>query len=117
MNWKQLSEQVIQSLSTEERDTSIVYLEERVIPKDELLPWDGIQKHFDQDVVIAFVDLEPELNWTHQGRYVVLNPEGEIQQTIGVDKPPFLRGVSSHLRTILKGKNAPDWAMVAPLLD
>lgn len=116
MKWKQLSEQVIKSLSTKERDSSVVYLEQRVIAKEEFISWDGLECGFDHDVVIAFVDLEPHLNWTHQGRYIVLNTEGAIEQIIPVEKPPFLRGASPYLKTILKGNNAPEWAVIAPFL-
>ena len=110
-NWKALEAEVIASLSQNEREEAIAYIEQRVIPVGEILPWAGIQRSFDESVVIAFVDLEPALNWTHCGRYLVLGLEGGIFQKIDVDRPPFLTHVSPHLRVIYRGSQAPEWAV------
>lgn len=111
-NWKKLVTEVIASLSQSEREASIAYLEQRVIPAGEELPWAGITQRFDQPVVIAFIDLEPAMNWTHRGRYLVLGIEGGILLKTNVDRPPFLTHVSPHLRVIHKGSQAPNWAVV-----
>lgn len=111
-NWKTLATEVIASLSPDEREGSIAYIEQRVIPAGEELPWAGIQQSFDEPVVIAFVDLEPQLNWTHHGRYLVMGTEGGIRQTLDVDRPPFLTQVSPQLRVIHRGSQAPEWAVV-----
>jgi hypothetical protein len=116
-NWKALSTNVIHSLSQNEREQSIAYLEQRVVPAGELLPWLGITQSFNEPVLIAFIDLEPAQNWTHKGRYLVLNEDGNILQIIEVDHPPFLTGVSPYLRLIHRGKQAPEWAVVCPKLD
>jgi len=111
-NWKKLAAEVVNSLSSTEREVSIVYLEQRIIPAGEQVPWSGIEQSFDEPVVVAFIDLEPALNWTHRGRYLVLSTDGVIRQTLDVDRPPFLTQVSPHLRLIHRGKQAPEWAVV-----
>lgn len=111
-NWKKLVTDVIASLSPDERETCIAYIEQRVIPAGEILPWAGINQSFAEPVIIAFVDLEPHLNWTHRGRYIVLDTDGDILQSLEVDRPPFLTQVSPHLRLIHKGSQAPEWAVV-----
>ena len=111
-NWKKLATEVISSLSQNEREESIAYIEQRIIPAGEELPWTGIQQSFDEPVVIAFIDLEPAVNWTHRARYLVLGTEGGIRQTLDVDRPPFLTQVSPYLRLIHRGSQAPDWAVV-----
>lgn len=116
-NWKKLAIEVIASLSQDEREESIAYIEQRVIPAGEELPWAGIQQSFDEPVVIAFIDLEPALNWTHRGRYLVLGLDRGIRQTLDVDRPPFLTQVSPHLRVIHRGSQAPEWAVVTSVLS
>jgi len=111
-NWNALATEVISSLSDNEREESIAYIEQRVIAAGEELPWAGIMRSFDVPVVIAFIDLEPALNWTHRGRYLVLGVEGDIRETMDVDRPPFLTQASPHLRVIHRGSQAPDWAVV-----
>ncbi len=111
-NWKALTAELIASLSQDEREESIAYIEQRVIPAGEVLPWAGITQSFSEPVVIAFIDLEPALNWTHRGRYLVLEPGGGIRRKVNVDRPPFLTGVSPYLRLIHLGSRAPSWAVV-----
>ena len=111
-NWKALATEVITSLSQNEREESIAYIEQRIIPAGEKLPWPGIMQSFVEPVVIAFIDLEPALNWTHRGRYLVLDVEGGIRHKLDVDRPPFLTHVSPHLRLIHQGLQAPDWSVV-----
>lgn len=115
-NWKKLATDAITSLSPEEREVSIVYLEQRLIPAGEQLPWPGVQQSFDIPVVMVFVDLEPSLNWTHQARYIILDSEGNVQKTVDVDRPPYLTGVSSELKVIHRGSRAPEWACITPEL-
>jgi len=110
-NWKALAAEVTTSLSQSEREDSVAYIEQRIIPAGEELPWAGIMQSFDEPVVIAFIDLEPALNWTHRARYLVLGAEGGIRQKLDVDRPPFLTHVSPHLRLIYQGSQAPDWAV------
>jgi hypothetical protein len=116
-NWKALATEVVNSLSATEREEAIAYIEQRIVPAGEQLPWPGFTQSFDEPVVIAFIDLEPALNWTHRARYMILDRQGGITQTIDVDRPPFLSGVSPHLRVIHRGNNAPEWAVVAPILQ
>jgi hypothetical protein len=111
-NWKKLESEVIASLSQKEGEESIAYIEQRVFPAGEALPWAAIAQSFDEPVVIAFVDLEPALNWTHHGRYLVLGAAGGIRQKVDVDRPPFITGVSQYLRLIHRGSRAPSWAVV-----
>ena len=112
-NWTALVAEVIASLSEIEREASIAYIEQRLIPAGDELPWAGIRQSFDEPVIIAFVDLEPALNWTHRGRYLVLGPQGGIRQKRDVDRPPFLTHVSPQLHVVHQGSQAPDWAIVA----
>jgi hypothetical protein len=111
-NWKGIAKKVIASLSPIEREESIAYLEQRVFPDKEALPWVEITQKFDEPIVIAFIDLEPALNWTHNARYLVLDTGGIIRQKIDVDRPPFLTRVSRYLRLIHRGSRAPAWAVV-----
>jgi len=47
-NWKALATEVIASLSQNEREESIAYIEQRVFPAGEVLPWAGIAQSFDE---------------------------------------------------------------------
>jgi hypothetical protein len=107
-----LAGEVVASLSQDEREDSIAYIEQRVIPAGEVLPWAGITQSFDEPVVVAFIDLEPAMNWTHRGRYLLLGAGGGIQRKVDVDRPPFLTAVSPYLRLIHQGSRTPGWAVI-----
>lgn len=112
-NWQKLQAEVIASLSPGEREDAIAYIEQRVVPAGEDLSWAGMAHGFDEPVVIAFIDLEPALNWTHRARYIVLGAGGGILRIVEADRPPFLKGgASPYLRLIHRGSRAPSWAVV-----
>lgn len=111
-NWQKLATEVIASLTSDEKEQSIVYLEQRIIPAGEELSWPGLSIGLEQASVVAFIDHEPALNWSHRACYVVLNPQGGIRRKIPAQLPPFLTEVSHHLRLIYRGKLAPEWAVV-----
>ena len=111
-DWKKSAASVIASLSPSEREASIVYLEKRVFAPGEAPVCPECKGNEEEPLVIAFVDLEPGLNWAHRGRYVILDGNNRVLRVIEVSHPPFLTGVSPDLRLIYRGKNAPEWAAV-----
>ena len=115
--WEALAEEVVASLSHDEKEDSVAYMETRVVPAGEVPSWAGMTQGFDEPVVIAFIDLEPAMNWTHRARYLVLRVGGGILKKVDVDRPPFMSGVSPNLRVIHQGGRAPDWAVVAAPLE
>lgn len=116
-DWTALVTEAIASLSPNEREESVIYIEQRVIPIGEMLPWSGLQQSFDEPVVIAFADMEPAMNWTHRGRYMVLGAGGGVRRKVDVDRPPFLTEVSPYLRMIHRGSRAPAWAVVTSAIE
>ena len=111
-DWKKLAHEAIASLSDREREVSIAYIEKHVIPAGELINLPGINKSFNESVVVAFIDLEPMLNWTHRARYLIISVKGSILLKADADCPPFLVEVSPYLRLIHTGSKAPDWSAV-----
>jgi len=111
-DWEWIANKVVSSLSTGEREDSLVYLEQRVFPAGKVLPWEPVAVSFDEPVVMAFIDLEPLMNWTHPARYLILATDGSIKQRTEANRPPFFSGVSPYLRLIHQGSRAPDWAAV-----
>jgi hypothetical protein len=111
LSWDQISELVLNSLTPEERLSSVVYLEERVLPQDAVLEVDGEQVRMPWPAVKVFVDLEPTANWGHDCRYVLVNAESGELCTIDARFPPFLHGVPDGLRVVLKGEDVPEWAV------
>lgn len=113
-DWSRLGRAVVASLPDSEREAAIAYLEHAVVPAGEPLSLAGTELRLDVPVVVAFVDLEPGVNWTHRARYLVLGTGGELLRSLEADRPPFMSGVSPDLRLVHRGRRAPAWAAVAP---
>ncbi len=100
IDWENIRCLVLNAVPPEELRSSIVYYDEQVLPANMeieidkqkfIMPWAG---------VVAFVDLEPKVNWGHACRYLFVNIEtGEIR-AMKARFPPFLRGYSDTLRVI-----------------
>lgn len=111
LSWDQISELVLANLSAEERESSVVYLDGRVLPMGAVMEVDGREIRMPWPAVIAFIDLEPMANWAHDCRYMLVNPETGELRSIDARFPPFLRGASDTLRVIWKAEAVPRWAL------
>jgi hypothetical protein len=111
LSWDQISELVLANLSAEERESSVVYLDERVLSTGTAVEIDGKEIRMPWPAVIAFIDLQPEANWAHDCRYLLVNSETGELQSIDARFPPFLRGASDTLRVIWKAEAVPRWAL------
>ena len=111
LSWDQISKLSIAALPSEERESSVIYLDERVFPAESVIEIDGGEKQLSSPVMVAFADLQPEANWGHVCRYLLVNPEtGELQMVMA-QFPPFLRGVPETLKVIWKGEGVPEWTV------
>jgi hypothetical protein len=111
LTWDQVAELLIAALSSTERESSVVYLDERHFPAGSVIEIDGEEKQLFSPVMVAFVDLKPEANWGHDCRYLFVDPETGELQTAVAQFPPFLRDVPETLQVIWKGAGVPEWAV------
>ena len=111
LSWDQISELVLANLSEEARESSVVYLDERVLPTAAVVEIDGKEIRIPWPAVIAFIDLEPMANWAHDCRYLLVNVETGELRSIDARFPPFLRGASDTLRVIWKAEAVPPWTL------
>jgi hypothetical protein len=101
---------VLSTLTADERRTSAVYLDLEPLPPG--------AAHLGTHTVVlsgpawlAFIDLEPQINWAHRCRYYLVDFQtGEV--TIeDAEFPPFMKGASPTLRLIWKGEEVPEWTL------
>jgi hypothetical protein len=115
------AEAVLATLTPQERASAAVYLDIQTVHPDETVDAGGSQVRAPWPALVAFVDLAPEENWGHPGRYVLVPAEdveaeggttsGREPVVIDAQFPPFLRGVSGTLRLIWAGSAVPAWAL------
>lgn len=107
----ELGARALATLSPEERKSSAVYLDEAELKAGSTVEIDRKQIRVLFDSFVAFVDLQPQSNWGHPCRYLLINRETGAIQSIDATHPPFLKGASKTLRLIWKGENVPDWTL------
>jgi hypothetical protein len=110
--WDAIAKRALEQLAPDERDTSVVYLDERILPAGATVEIDGRAVPVRGPSVLAFVDLEPRLNWGHRSRYLLVDAESGDVESFDARMPPFLRGVPATLRVVWQGADVPDETLV-----
>jgi len=109
---ERILKKVCDRLSAERIDSSIVYLDRNLKRVSQSLhvgdvviemPWDGY---------IAFVDLEPGVNWGHLCFYLAIPLDDNEVIEYAAQMPPFLKTETSSFHLLWRGIRAPEWAVV-----
>jgi hypothetical protein len=64
------------------------------------------------DADIAFVDLEPGVNWGHTCYYLAIRRDADDIIKVAARMPPFLKAKTSAFRLLWRSPSAPEWAVV-----
>ena len=111
MSLDALGQAAFESLSDEERSRAVVYVSERMLEPGEELEVDGGRVQVDAPTVVAFVDLEPGVNWGHRSRYVLVDRASSEVRAVEAQFPPFLRGLPPEWHVAYRAPSVPDWAV------
>jgi hypothetical protein len=112
LNLEQIAERAIATLVPSEKDTSVVYLDSAEVQAGASVPVGRETVEAPWDAYVAFVDLEPPVNWGHQCRYLLVSRRTGDVQSFDASFPPFLKGPAKTLRVVWKGSRVPDWSVV-----
>jgi hypothetical protein len=107
----EIEQAAVASLSEEERSRAVVYVDDRVLESGEEVDVDGERVQVDAPTVVAFVDLEPGVNWGHRSRYLLLDRDSGKVRAFDAQFPPFMRGLPPGLRVVYRAPDVPDWAV------
>lgn len=114
MTWEQVAEHALKELSPEERRSGATYLDEVELAPGSTITIDQKEVPVRRASAVVFVDKEPQVNWGHACRYLLVDLEDGRVVSIAAQFPPFLRQVPKTLRLIWKGDTVPDWAIAKP---
>jgi hypothetical protein len=114
MTWDNVAQRALNDLSAKERQDGVAYLDENEIKPGSSLKIDGTEIPVRNRSAMVFVDREPQANWGHSCRYMLIDLDSGNLSSYEAQLPPFLRSVPKTLRLIHKGPNVPDWAVVKP---
>lgn len=114
LTWEQVAARALQELSDGERRGAAVYLDEVEMAPGSTLKVEQKEVPVRRVSAMVFVDREPQVNWGHSCRYMLIGLEDGTVTSFEAQFPPFLRGVPKSLRMIWKGDSVPDWAIAKP---
>jgi hypothetical protein len=107
-DWKRIGGDVVASLDTPARLRAAVYLEPRVYERDAQIAVAREAIVATEPSILAFIDLEPHLNWSHACRYVVYGLQSGTMRTISAQFPP----AGDRLRLVHRGEAVEDWMLL-----
>lgn len=105
---------LIADLTENERRACVAYAAEAQLPAGSRLQFPGTRIEATTDSYLGFIDREPEANWGHSARYVIVNAEEGETRSLEVRHPPFGSGASLRWRVAYRAPSVPD-ALVARL--
>jgi hypothetical protein len=108
---EELESVAIRSLSEDERGLAVVYISDRLLEPGDELEIDGGRVEVVAPTVMAFIDLEPGVNWGHTSRYLLIDRHSGNVRAVEAQFPPFLRGAPEGLRVVYRAPGVPDWAI------
>lgn len=114
MTWDEVAQKALALLTPEERRNGVLYLDEQELAPGSALTVDGREIPIRRRTGVAFVDREPQANWGHASRYILIDLDTGETQSIETQFPPFLRSTPPTLKVIHKGETVPDWTLARP---
>ena len=112
--FEQAVQRALRELTPGEKRNAVVYADENIREAGSELEIDGRAVRLRSATLVVFVDREPQANWGHSSRYLLVDLADERAESIESQFPPFVRGVPPTLRVIAQGESVPDWAIARP---
>lgn len=101
-------------LSPAERDGGVMYVFLDPIPAGTRLRVPNVKLEIPWEAVLAFIDREPQANWGHSCRYILINRKtGEIR-CAEARFPPFRREELNRWRVAYQAPGVPDALLAVP---
>jgi hypothetical protein len=98
-------------LNLDELNHGAAYAAEAPIPVGERLRFSRIMIDVPWPAHLGFVDREPQANWGHPCRYILINRETGELASFEARFPPFNTGIDLHWRVVYKARGVPDSAL------
>ncbi len=99
---------LISQMTEKEVNEGIAYAAEKLLPAGSKTQLSKIDVEVSADSYIGFIDREPQANWGHSARYVIVNQKSGKISSLETRLPPFRSGSDISWRLVYKAPAVPE---------
>jgi len=99
---------LISQLTEKERQEGIAYAAEKLISGGSKIQLNKIIIEVPTDSYLGFIDREPQANWGHSARYVIIDQESKKISSHEARFPPFKNNSGISWHAVYKAPGVPD---------
>jgi hypothetical protein len=99
---------LLSQMTVKELHEGIAYAAEKPLPEGSKIQFNKITLELTSDSYIGFIDREPQANWGHSARYVVVDQKSRKISSLEARFPPFKSNSSITWRAVYKAPAVPD---------
>ena len=108
LSFNDFIELLLTQMTEKERKEGIAYVAEELLQTGSKIQFNQITLEISTDSYLGFIDREPQANWGHSARYVVVNQKSGKISSLETRLPPFESNSSISWRVIYKAPGIPD---------
>jgi len=114
LSFEDFTKALIAQLTEQERRGGVAYVAERQLPAGTKIQFPGTRIEVPTDTYLGFIDQEPNANWGHSARYVLISQESGEIHSLNARLPPFRSGGDLRWRVVYQAPSVPDTAVEHP---
>jgi hypothetical protein len=99
---------LISQMTEKEREEGIAYAAKELLPAGSKTSINKTTIEMSTDSYLGFIDREPQANWGHSARYVIVSQNNGKTSSLETRLPPFKGNNSISWRTVYKAPSVPD---------
>jgi hypothetical protein len=108
LSFNDFIELLLSQMTEKERKEGIAYVAEELLQTGSKIQFNQITLEISTDSYLGFIDREPQANWGHSARYVVVNQKSGKISSLETRLPPFERNSDISWHVIYKAPGVPD---------
>ncbi len=108
LSFNDFIELLLSQMTDQEQQEGIAYVAEELLQAGSKTQFNKITLKISTDSYLGFIDREPQANWGHSARYVVVDQKSGKISSLETRFPPFKSNSDISWRSIYKAPGVPD---------
>jgi hypothetical protein len=108
LSFEDFTKLLLSQMTEKELQEGIAYAAENLLPAGSKIQFNKSTIEVTTDSYLGFIDREPQANWGHSARYVVVDKKSRKISSLEARLPPFKSNCGISWRAIYKAPAVPD---------